>query len=77
MSQSPSLTEVQYNDSARVLKDLIEILGEYEGSQTKRSAGDSVSLGSGETAIDTLKRMEDVINAAKTTQVIPNKAQRA
>jgi len=74
MSQSQTSEAKLFSDSAKVLTDLIEILGEYEGSPTRTLVGGIDLRASGLTGPDTLRLMQEVVDGAPKTQIIRNLA---
>ena len=66
-----------YSDSEKALRSIAFHCAVYQESLTLQSEGSSDSPGSGETERGTLQRIQEVLDNAKTTQVIPNKSTRS
>ncbi len=70
MSLLPSYTGIRFKDSVRVLRDILEIIGEHREKVTRPSAEHIASNVSGAIAITTLNRIEEVLANAATTQTV-------
>ena len=77
MSTSRGSAEISYKDSGKVLRAIEEELATYRESLTPLAEEGRDSSVSGGIAMDTLRRIEEVIDNAPTTTLIPNKSSRS